>query len=364
MTTSNPQRPEDLLEPVASEDEDYTSAPPAYEIVTYPADYTLEVLYNMWSTERITIPPFQRGFVWKLPQASRLIESFLVGLPVPAVFLFSEQSTATYMVLDGQQRLRTIFHYFEGFFGTETRGTRPIFRLKGLHPDSPFFDQQFTDLPEDTQRNLQNSVLRAFIVRQLNPEDDTSIYHIFERLNTGGTSLANQEIRDCLYHGPFAEFLERANELSTWRQILGTPLPHNRKKDLELILRFLALQDTSAYTKPMKDFLSRFMKKNSRAPEPVLNDSLTLFSRTCEVIVEALGLKPFHVRSGLNAAVFDAVMHAFSRHIDDAVPKDVRSRYEQLKADADFEVRTRSGTTDVEVLRSRLRQASRVLFSG
>ena len=73
------------LEPVTSEDEDYTSAPSDYEILTYPADFTLEVLHQKWLNNEINIPEFQRAFVWKPAQSSKLIESFLVGLPVPPV---------------------------------------------------------------------------------------------------------------------------------------------------------------------------------------------------------------------------------------------------------------------------------------
>jgi len=86
--------PTDLeLEPITSEDEDYESAPPDYQILTYPADFTLEVLHQKWKADEILIPDFQRKFVWKQVQASKLIESFLVGLPVPAVFLYTERKS-------------------------------------------------------------------------------------------------------------------------------------------------------------------------------------------------------------------------------------------------------------------------------
>jgi hypothetical protein len=104
--------PTDLeLEPITSEDEDYESAPPDYQISTYPADFTLEVLHQKWKSDEILIPDFQRKFVWKQVQASKLIESFLVGLPVPAVFLYSEWKSQKFLVIDGQQRLKSIFYF-------------------------------------------------------------------------------------------------------------------------------------------------------------------------------------------------------------------------------------------------------------
>ncbi len=354
--------PTDLeLEPITSEDEDYESAPPDYQISTYPADFTLEVLHQKWKAGDISIPDFQRGFVWKQVQASKLLESFLVGLPVPAVFLYSERKSQKFFVIDGQQRLKSIFYFFEGYFGPETQGARRVFRLTGLSPDSVFKDKLYEDLRDEDKRRLKNAVLRAFIVLQLDPADDTSMYHVFERLNTGGTLLTNQEIRHCVYHGNFISFLNQANTLPAWRRILGKDVPDTHRKDIELLVRFFAMRDISAYRKPMKDFLSKFMKKNRDASAEVLGASRRLFERTCDNVVTSLGEKPFHVRAGLNAAVFDAVTTAFSNHLDE-VPDDIQDRYARLKVDKTFEDNTRNGTTDVYTVKQRLKQAETMLF--
>lgn len=355
--------PTDLeLEPITSEDEDYESAPPDYQISTYPADFTLEVLHQKWKAEEILIPDFQRGFVWKQVQASKLIESFLVGLPVPAVFLYSERKSQKFFVIDGQQRLKSIFYFFEGYFGPETqKGARRVFRLTGLSQDSIFNKKTFEDLRDEDKRRLKNAVLRSFVVQQLDPADDTSKYHIFERLNTGGTFLTNQEIRNSIYHGSFIAFLADINALPTWRNILGKDVPDTRRKDIELLVRFFSMRDILAYKKPMKDFLSNFMKKNRDASKEALEGSREIFERTCDAVVNSLGKKPFHIRAGLNAAVFDAVMTAFSNHLD-AIPADVRDRYARLVADEDFNKSTRNSTTDVDTVKERLRQAKKVLF--
>ena len=303
--------PSDLdLEPVTSEDEDYASAPADYKIATYPADFTLEVLYQKWNAGDFRIPHFQRAFVWKQVQASRLIESFLVGLPVPPVFVYTERHTERYLVIDGQQRLRSIFYYFDGYFGEETQANRRVFRLTGLSPESRFKDKNFSDLREEDQRRLHNAVLRSFVVQQLDPEDDTSMYHIFERLNTGGTLLTNQEIRNCVYQGSFTEFVSKLNLTPAWRMILGKDQPDSREKDVELMIRFFAMRDISGYQKPMKDFLSKFMKKNQNPPAASLTESKRIFEETCKQVVKSVGKKPFHIRSGLNTAVSDAVRYS------------------------------------------------------
>ena len=347
------------LEPVTSEDEDYNSAPPAYQITTYPADFTLQVLYDQWEAGEIVIPKFQRGFVWNQVQASKLIESFLVGLPIPAIFLYKEKATEKHLVIDGQQRLLSTFHYFKGMFGSQENCR--IFNLKGLNEASAFYEKKFEDLREAEQRRLRNAVLRAFIVQQIDPNDDTSMYHIFERLNTGGTFLANQEIRNCLYHGKFVEFLEEINKFQKWRDILGKSGADKRRKDIELIVRFLAMRDISAYRSPMKDFLSIYMRKNRSPSEEILMNYRILFEKTCECIVSNLGEKPFHVRAGLNPATFDAVMVAFSKHLG-SIPEDIEQRYRNLVEDENFVQFTKEGTTQEKSVRLRFERATKGLF--
>ena len=299
----------------------------------------------------------QRQFVWQQNQASRLIESFLVGLPVPAVFLYSELESQKYLVIDGQQRLKSVFYYFEGYFGSEDK----VFSLQGLHQESPFHKKKFEDLWEEDQRRLKNAVLRTFIVQQLAPADDTSMYHIFERLNTGGTLLANQEIRNCIYHGRFIEFLEEINKLSCWRKILGKTEPDSQQRDIELLVRFFAMRDISTYKKPMKEFLSRYTQKNRNASEEIIQRNRQVFEQTCDAVINSLGDKPFHIRSGLNAAVFDAVMVAFSEHLDE-IPTNISVRYRDWVKSENCRLNTTQRTTDVERVRERFRQAEQELF--
>jgi uncharacterized protein with ParB-like and HNH nuclease domain len=355
-------KPDDIeFERITSEEEDYESAPPTYEINTYPADFTLEVLHQKWKDGDIEIPRFQRQFVWKQVQSSKLIESFLVGLPVPAVFLYTERKSQKFLVIDGQQRLRSIFYFFEGFFGEEQRGKRTVFQIKGLSDKSKYLGKGFKDLDEADQRKLRNCVLRSFIVQQLDPNDDTSIYHIFERLNTGGTLLANQEIRNCVYRGSFNELLDKLNVLPAWRRIVGKSNPDSRQKDIELILRFFALLDHSHYQKPMKDFLSKFMKANRDQGQKVLQQFRKLFTTTCTSIVNHLGDKPFHIRAGLNSAVLDCVMVSFANNFD-AIPQDIQQRYRSLLHDGDFLKNVSSATTDEDVVKSRFQLAAQKLF--
>jgi hypothetical protein len=135
-----------------------------------------------------------------------------------------------------------------------------------------------------------------------------------------------------------------------------------RQKDIELIVRYIALyHEGKEYRRPMKDFLSSFMKRNRNPSEKMIEHERERFKKTCDLILNTLGEKPFNPRGALNASVFDSVFLAFSKHLD-SFPKDVKKRYERLKADEDFNKFTRSSTTNEEVVKGRLEKTEQILF--
>jgi uncharacterized protein with ParB-like and HNH nuclease domain len=125
------------LTPDPEEDEEYIQ----YDIATYPSDFTLKGIQELWNNGDLVIPEFQREFVWSIKQSSLLIESFLMGLPVPPVFFYIDEENKS-MVIDGQQRIMSIVFFFEGYFGLESvQGKRQVFRLNGLSSKSPSISQ-------------------------------------------------------------------------------------------------------------------------------------------------------------------------------------------------------------------------------
>jgi len=185
-----------------------------YSITSYGADYPVDGLVKRINDDSIFIPPFQRRFVWSQAQASRFIESLLIGLPVPGIFLAKEPETNRLLVIDGQQRLRSLSAFYEGLFGARA------FKLTGIK--SQFEGATYKSLPDEDRRRLDDSIIHATVVRQDHPsEDDTSIYLLFERLNTGGTLLSAQEIRACVSNGELNTLLARLNERPSWRHIYG-----------------------------------------------------------------------------------------------------------------------------------------------
>ena len=350
-----PKSEPEVLE-IENEDEQADEVLVEYDIAAYPSDNTLEVLYKMWGDGKkdITIPDFQRGFVWTIKQASRLIESFLIGLPVPPVFFYIDKHNKN-LVVDGQQRILSIMFFFEGYFGHgDVKGKRQIFKLTGLNKKSPFYDKKFTDLTETEQRKLNGSVLRAINIRQLSPkEENTSIYHIFERLNTGGTPLTSQEIRNVVFRGAFLKKLKTLNDDPNWRIIIGKKTPDKHQKDVELILRIFGLAyHLAGYEKPMNEFLNQTAKKHQDSEARLITQFISKFSKTCKLIKETLRERPFNVRGPLNTSVIDSVFCTILNNLD-SIPKNLSARYEKLIVDPKFVDYTSLATTDAKVIKDR-----------
>jgi len=166
-----------------------------------------------------------------------------------------------------------------------------------------------------------------------------------------------------VYGGKFNDLLNDLNANPHWRAILGRATEDSRQKDKELILRFFALQGENIknYEKPLKDFLNKFMRRNRNPADADLKKMRARFENTCTEVASALGKKPFHIKAGLNSAVFDSVMAAFSAHLREA-PKDIGGRYKALVNNPDYLNLVRSGTTDDETVRKRFELAEKMLF--
>ncbi|WP_334058304.1 DUF262 domain-containing protein [Alteromonas sp. S005] len=358
------------LEEISSEELDLDSTPASYEVITYPADFTLEGVVQKYKRGSMTVPGFQRNYVWNIKQASRLIESFLLGLPVPAIFLFTDDERNEQLVIDGQQRLMTVVYFFDGFFGEEDNNSRrKVFKLTGLNERSPYHNKTYRDLEETNQaafNKLNDSVLRAFVIKQITPNGNTSVYHIFERLNTGGTQLVGQEIRNCVYHGTFNDLLCQLNTYPSWRRIFGTDSPHRRQRDVELILRFFAFfENGGEYARPIKDFMSEYMRSNQNVGVERASYLRAIFQNTCDVVLEQLGEKPFHIWSGLNVAVFDSVFTTIAKIFNSfeevSNVSELAEKFERLKLDENFIKGVRGATADESIVELRMSLANQYL---
>lgn len=334
--------PEEQVDDASVREDADVGYPVRYNISSYGADYPVDGLVKRISRQDIYVPEFQRGFVWSHSQAARFVESMLLGLPVPGIFLFKEPDTQKLVVVDGQQRLRTLQMYYDGVI----RGKE--FLLKGVYEDMNGLT--YRRLSAEDRRRLDDAILHATIFQQDDPRNDrSSIYLVFERLNTGGTALAPQEIRSCVYRGTLNDLFRELAQYPKWREIYGPPSP--RGKDQELILRFFALYaNGDKYTRPMKGFLNDFMEHNRSLPDNRLAQMRELFIRTVTLAADYLTRGAFRPERNLNAAVVDAFFVGLAKRLDQGPvndPSALRPAAETVLKDEAFLEAVTSSTTNV-----------------
>lgn len=338
------------------EPEDEAMPSTGYEIFSYPADTTLKGYLEQWYNNQLTVPEFQRDYVWDQTRASKLVESFLLGLPVPPVFLYKPAGSKSFWIIDGHQRIRSVVDYQKGLFGESK------FRLKGV--DDKWLGKTIDDLSDDERFNFETAVLRAVVIQQTQPKDHSSIYHIFERLNTGGIRLNAMEVRQCVYASDFLTKLKDLNLDSNWRAILGIEKVDKRLKDKELLLRVIAFyNDLEHYDKPMKKFLNDcaiFYKETSENDrdkyEELITDISARFIGACELIKTDLGDRPFHLKGRLNYSALDAVVATLMRN---NTVEDIKEKYAALVADVKFQDAVSFNTSDESVVERRFELTSK-----
>lgn len=324
-----------------------------YVITSYGADYPVDSLMKRIKDKVIFIPPFQRQFVWNINEASKFIESLILGLPVPGIFLSKEKDTNRLLVVDGQQRLMSLFYFYTGYFQSTP------FKLQNVQKD--LLGRSYSTLKTPDRLRLDDSIIHATIVRQDEPdEDESSVYQIFERLNSGGRDLKPQEIRACIYYGEFNELLNELVKVNSWRTIFGKK-PDIRLKEQELILRFLSLLfDRENYEKPLKGFLNSFMSKHQHLDLISKDEFLETFKSTFDFIVKTIGNKPFRIKRNLNLGAFDAISIAVAERLKSG---DIENRvdfvevYKSLVENAKFISAVQGGSSDEKNVETRINLA-------
>lgn len=322
------------------EDEDFSGIllPEDCNFHTKTDNPYISTLIENWKDKSLQIPEFQRGFVWELPMACRFIESLLLDLPIPSLFFYRDKQCVDFIV-DGQQRLKKIFY----FVGAITENDVPKkehkfinFRLSGLPVQSPWYNKSFKDFDDADKRRLTKRSLDTTIIILNDDNGLKGVYHIFERLNTGGSKLEAQEIRNCVFSGKFNNLLLSLNENKKWQELITLDKKQGRLKDVECILRFFALyDDLLSYKSPMKDFLSDYMRKKLTISDEELQFKRELFNTTIDAVYKYLGGHPFHIAGPINTSVCDSIMIGFAKNLNN-IPNDVSKRYNKLKDNSTY----------------------------
>ncbi len=342
------------IEQIESESNDLDVDTATYDIKTYGADLTLEVLNKKIESKEILTPEFQRLYVWNHKKSSKLIESFLLGLPVPQVFLYKEEDTQDLLIVDGQQRLKTVNYFMKEEFSDGSK-----FFLRNVKPC--WEGKTFSTLDEKDRRRLNNYILRATIFEQVNPKDNRSVFEIFERLNTGGMALTEQEIRNCVIRGDINKLLEELNNYENWRLLINKKAPDSRMKDMEMILRFLALFDGwQSYKEPMKDFISDFMRSKISLSAEQISAYKEVFESLVDKFYSELGSDAFRMKAGINIAVFDSLMVGLSI-IDYKNVINLKDKVVEIKKNTAYGEYTSHATTDSSSVMGRIKLVSEFL---
>ena len=237
------------------------------KIVVYSRDWTVETVVNQILQKNIDLDPsFQRRNAWNDSKRSQLIESYLIGYPVPEIVLAEHpHKKGEFIVIDGKQRLLTLC----GFIYSNKYNTWDKNTLRGLRDLKELNGKNIEDFKKIQDLNqyikiLANSDVRCTIIANI--PDSTILYDIFYRLNAGATPLSMQELRQVLYAGDFTKFmLSYTNDLNNLHRVLKLEKPDNRLKDVEILIRTLAIiLDGKSYTGNLKAFLDKFTDKSNK----------------------------------------------------------------------------------------------------
>lgn len=275
-------------------------------IVTEQARYPLPTLSELFSKDKYNLhPEFQRRRRWSQEKKSKLIESFIINVPVPPVFLY-EVDYASFEVMDGLQRITTIIDFYEDRYS-----------LVGLEEWAELNGKKYSELPERIKEGIDRRYLSAIILLKESAKDNDEADRlkklVFERLNTGGVRLSPQETRNALYDGRLNKVCIELSSNKTFKQLWGSgeveesleetendyyEIEKNKlyidMSDVELVLRFLAFRFLDQYTGRLDVFLDNYLKNgNIKYSEEILNKYRELFNKTIDLANKLFGDKAF-----------------------------------------------------------------------
>lgn len=291
-------------------------------IFTDQGDPEIESLHNKWKRGKLVVQPeFQRQFVWDPKKSSRLVESALLEIPLPVVYISQEKDGNEY-VIDGQQRLTSFFSFMDGLFPSGAD-----FRLSGLKVFPEFNRKKFRELPEGDQDKIRYCKIRTITFRK---ESDPNLkFEIFERLNTGSVSLNDQELRNCIYRGSYNKLLRDMASDHEFTSLMGLSRPDTRMKDVELVLRFSAFFHHTYlnYKPPMRSFLNSEMERYQFISNSDAVELQSAFRNSILIIKSLFGRNAFkRYRKGsdsdpngywepkkFNASLYDILMYSFAK---------------------------------------------------
>ena len=314
-------------------------------IVTEQARYPLASINEVFKKSSYDfMPDFQRRHRWDRKQQSKLIESFIMNVPIPPIFLY-EKEYSTYEVMDGLQRLTAIIEFYNDQY-----------ELEGLEQWGELNGKKYSQLPEQVKKGIDRRYLSSIVLlketAKTEKEANLMKQMVFSRINSGGAKLEDQEYRNSLYPGAFNNMLIELARNSYFCDIFGIPpktvdedlandvisdeLRENplfsKMKDAEIVLRFFAMRNIHAWgSGTLTRFLDQICSDGQKLPEEMIEAYKKMFEQTIQLAYEIYEENVFRMRKKIpvdggepkwrwnnspNIVVYDPVMVALSHYID------------------------------------------------
>lgn len=327
-------------------------------------DNRVNDIFNMIKDKDILLDPdYQRNYIWDNKKASLLIESILLNVPIPVIYC-EEEEDGKWNVVDGLQRLNSIFRFF-----------CDDLKLTGLEVLTELNGTRYSDMKDQKAgRVLRNGTIRIIVI--FNDSHPEIKYDIFMRLNRGSIQLNEQELRNFLYRGTFNEFLKNLRYNNKFLKIMNLSEPHKRMVDIELILRFFALKEDyniennsfSKYKGVMKTYLNEFMNRNKNYNSNQEIIFKNMFNTTIDKVFSIFGENAFRKINTdksfdkiLNRAIMDIIMLSFSKYKLETLEskkKEIIDMFYSLcfyEGSSEFLDSLTKGTSDIRQMKTRLK---------
>jgi len=295
-------------------------------IVTEQARYPIKSIKSMLDGDDYKLnPEYQRRKRWDNGRKSRLIESFIMNVPLPPIFLY-EYDYSKFEVMDGLQRLTSIYDFYSG-----------TFFLEGLEYWKELEGKRYSELPQEIQRGIDRRYISSIVLLEetAKTEDEAEALKqiVFERLNSGGEKLTPQETRNALYNGKFNQLCLKLSKNESFRKMWNIPLEsegepqlltseiYRKMEDVQLVLRFFAYRFIDKLSDSIEDFLDAYLKQANRFPDETIEELETLFIDSIETAYSIFGenafISPIYERKVTKPqkTIYDPLMQAIALNI-------------------------------------------------
>lgn len=348
------------------------------KVVTEKSDTDIETLLGRFRKGKINLSPdFQRNIVWDIGKASKLIESCMLDIPIPMVYLAEEQDGSK-SVIDGQQRLTALLSFIDGKFPLheDSPEKQKKFKLSRLSALPQLSSKTFDKIDEYWQNKILSYPLHVITFKRDSTPDLR--FEIFSRLNKGSVQLNEQELRNCIYRGKFNSLVNELAEDKNFRHIVGIKNAEKRMKDRELVLRFASFYFNTyiRYKSPIKKFLNDTMSKYKDISEQEEKELRTCFKNSVEIIKEIWDNNAFRRyyidkqdgywdNKTFNTAIYDVLMNSFANKNKNSVFQkldEIRSIFiDLITRDQEFIDSITIGTSDYFRVKQRFQKWNAVL---